>query len=155
MHGLSTRDDLSKIHRMRHRCPTCLSQPMFLVAGGRAQDGRRTIENAHRRLRGMMDHGTEDEKRVDKMSTRQAILTLASIHTTSMAVTNIIFDLCSYPEWFPVLREEIDNITAELGPIGSTPESGSKQWLSRLEKLDSFFLESQRMNPPILRTCAQ
>ncbi|KAI0454658.1 cytochrome P450 [Xylaria acuta] len=101
-------------------------------------------------LNWMIDHGTEDENRVDKMSTRQAILTLASIHTTSMAVANIIFDLCAHPEWFPILREEIDGITAELGPIGSTPESGSKQWLSRLEKLDSFFLESQRMNPPIL-----
>jgi cytochrome P450 len=103
-------------------------------------------------LNWMMDHGTEDENRVDKMSTRQAILTLASIHTTSMAATNIIFDLCAHPEWFPVLREEIDGITAELGPIGSTPDSDSKQWLTRLEKLDSFFIESQRLNPPILRT---
>lgn len=105
-------------------------------------------------LNWMIDHGNEDENRVDKMSTRQAILTLASIHTTSMAVTNIMFDLCAHPEWFPVLREEIDIITADLGPIGSTSESGLKQWLARLEKLDSFFVESQRVNPPLLRTCA-
>lgn len=86
------------------------------------------------------------------MSTRQAILTLASIHTTSMAAANILFDLCAHPEWFPVLREEIENITKELGPIGSGPGSGAKEWLPRLEKLDSFFVESQRINPPILRT---
>ncbi|RYP17317.1 hypothetical protein DL765_004608 [Monosporascus sp. GIB2] len=108
------------------------------------------VEEEDTLLNWMMDHGTEDERRVDKMSTRQAILTLASIHTTSMAVANILFDLCAYPEWFPVLREEIDEITEELGPIGSSPESGAKQWLPRLEKLDSFFIESQRVNPPIL-----
>ncbi|KAI1433455.1 cytochrome P450 [Xylaria sp. CBS 124048] len=101
-------------------------------------------------LHWMMDHGNEEENRVDKMAARQAILTLASIHTTSMAVSNMVFDLCAHPEWFAVLREEIDGITTELGPIGSTPESGSKQWLPRLEKLDSFFIESQRVNPPIL-----
>ncbi|KAI0100490.1 cytochrome P450 [Nemania sp. FL0031] len=98
----------------------------------------------------MMDHGTEDGNNVDKMATRQTILTFASIHTTSSAIINMVFDLCAYPEWLPDLREEIKNISAELGPIGSTPESGSKEWLARLEKLDSFFLESQRMNPPLL-----
>ncbi|KAI1130862.1 cytochrome P450 [Nemania abortiva] len=101
-------------------------------------------------LNWMMDHGTEDENKVEKMAARQAILTLASIHTTSMAVTHIIFDLCAYPEWVPVLREEINSITAELGPINSAPENGPKQWLARLEKLDSFLLESQRINPPLL-----
>ncbi|KAI1316819.1 cytochrome P450 [Xylariaceae sp. FL0255] len=101
-------------------------------------------------LNWMIDHGTEDENRVDKMSARQAILTLASIHTTSMAVANIVFDLCAHPEWFAVLREEIDQIAADIGPVCSSPESGSKRWLARLEKLDSFFIESQRVNPPIL-----
>ncbi|KAJ8128392.1 hypothetical protein O1611_g5244 [Lasiodiplodia mahajangana] len=101
-------------------------------------------------LNWMMDHGTEDENQVDKMATRQAIITLASVHTTSMAIINMIFDLCAYPEWVPILREEIDKITTELGPIGSTPESGSREWLPRLEKLDSFFLESQRMSPALL-----
>ena len=109
------------------------------------------VEEEDTLLNWMMDNGTEAEKRVDNMSTRQAILTLASIHTTSMTVTNILFDLCAHPEWFPVLREEIDDITQKLGPIGSGPDSGSKQWLPRLEKLDSFFIESQRVNPPILR----
>ncbi|KAI0873357.1 cytochrome P450 [Hypoxylon argillaceum] len=101
-------------------------------------------------LNWMVDHGTAEENRVDKMSARQAILTLASIHTTSMAVANIVFDLCAHPEWFSVLRDEIDEITTDIGPVCSSPESGSKHWLARLEKLDSFFIESQRVNPPIL-----
>ncbi|KAI1819276.1 cytochrome P450 [Xylaria intraflava] len=85
-----------------------------------------------------------------KMSTRQAILTLASTHTTPMAAANIVPDLCAHPECAPVLREETDEITADVRPISSTPKSGSKQWLARLEKVDSFFIESQRVNPPIL-----
>ncbi|KAI1111651.1 cytochrome P450 [Nemania sp. NC0429] len=97
-----------------------------------------------------MDHGTEDENRIDKMSARQMLLTLASIHTTSTAATDVLLDLCAHPEWFPVLQEEIDSTTADLGPIGSTSESVVKQWLTRLEKLDSFLVESQRRHPPLL-----
>ncbi|KAI1213723.1 cytochrome P450 [Annulohypoxylon truncatum] len=101
-------------------------------------------------LNWMMDHGDEKENVPENMSVRQAILTLASIHTTSIAVANILFDLCAWPEWFPILREEISQITDELGPIESGLRCGAKDWLSRLEKLDSFFIESQRFNPPIL-----
>lgn len=102
-------------------------------------------------LNWMMDNGTEKENRLEEMATRQSILTLASIHTTSMGVANILFDLCANPEWFPVLREEIAEVEKDLGKIGERPGIGAKQWLPRLEKMDSFFLESQRFNPPILR----
>ncbi|KAI2637164.1 cytochrome P450 [Hypomontagnella submonticulosa] len=108
------------------------------------------VEEDDTLLNWMMDHGDERENEPKNMSTRQVILTLASIHTTSMAVANILFDLCARPEWFPILREEVSQITDELGPIGSGPNSGAKDWLPRLEKLDSFLVESQRLNPPVL-----
>ncbi|KAJ2977704.1 hypothetical protein NUW58_g7729 [Xylaria curta] len=101
-------------------------------------------------LNWMLDNSTEEENKIDKIATRLAIQTLASVHTTTTAVSNIIFDLCAHPEWVPVLREEIKSVTEELGPIGSKPEICPKLWLQRLEKLDSFFVESQRFTPPVI-----
>ncbi|KAI1470984.1 cytochrome P450 [Daldinia caldariorum] len=99
-------------------------------------------------LEWMIDHANEKELQPLEMSTRQCILTLASIHTTSMTVTNVILDLCAHPEWFPVLLDEIYVTTVELGILGAG--TGVKEWLPRLEKLDSFIVECQRFNPPIL-----
>lgn len=104
-------------------------------------------------LNWMMDNGNEKENTLFEMATRQSILTLASIHTTSMGVANLLFDLCAHPEWFPVLREEIAQTEKELGALGTVEGVGAKQWLPKLEKMDSFFVESQRFNPPILCKC--
>lgn len=104
-------------------------------------------------LNWMMDHGTEEENRLDQMAHRQTILTLASIHTTSMTVSNLLFDLCANPEWFPVLRAEIAEIEQELGKLGERAGIGAEQWLPRLEKMDSALIESLRLSPPLLRTC--
>ncbi|KAI0436660.1 cytochrome P450 [Xylaria telfairii] len=97
----------------------------------------------------MVDHGTEKEKSIPEMAARQCVLTLASIHTTSMSVSNLLFDLCAYPEWFPVLRDEIDEVVKTYGKIDES-ELNHKQWLAKLEKMDSFIVEDQRINPPIL-----
>ncbi|OJJ05788.1 hypothetical protein ASPVEDRAFT_32144 [Aspergillus versicolor CBS 583.65] len=97
----------------------------------------------------MTDNGTEKEVEISEMAARQCALTLASIHTTSLGVSNVLFDLASHPEWVPVLREEIEEVTKAYGKMG---EKGmpSKQWIAKLEKMDSFLVESQRINPPIL-----
>ena len=99
----------------------------------------------------MIDNGTDEEKAIPEMAARQCVLTLASIHTTSMSVSNLLFDLCTYPEWFPVLREEIDEVVKAHGRI-EEGRLNHKQWLAKLEKMDSFIIEDQRINPPILRT---
>lgn len=110
------------------------------------------VEEEDTLLNWMMDNGTEEENRLEQMASRQTILTLASIHTTSMAVSNLLFDLCANPQWFPVLREEIAVIERDLGKLGERPGIGAKQWLPRLEKLDSALIESLRLSPPLLRT---
>jgi cytochrome P450 len=110
-----------------------------------------TVEEDDTLLNWMMDNGNEKENGLFEMSTRQSILTLASIHTTSMGVANILFDLSAHPEWFDVLREEIAEVEKDLGKLGERDGVGAKDWLPRLEKLDSFFVESQRFSPPILR----
>ncbi|KAI1754805.1 cytochrome P450 [Xylaria castorea] len=100
-------------------------------------------------LNWMKDNGTKDETVIDKLATRQLVISFASIHTTTAAITNVIFDLCAHPEWIPVLREEVEGVVKEHGSINSM-HSGTKKWLQRLEKLDSFINESQRMNSILL-----
>ncbi|KAI0554734.1 cytochrome P450 [Xylaria curta] len=99
-------------------------------------------------LNWMLDRGDEKEIRYEEMAARQVLLSLASIHTTSMTVSNILYDLCEHPEWFSVLRDEIKATANELGPMGS--KGGIVQWLFRLEKMNSFIVETQRLRPPII-----
>lgn len=66
----------------------------------------------------------------------------AAIHTTSMTLTNAMYDLAAHPEYQDVLREEIARISAEE-PNGRL----RKKTMPKLRKLDSFLKESQRMNP--------
>ncbi|PVI03032.1 putative cytochrome P450 [Periconia macrospinosa] len=96
-------------------------------------------------LEWMMDNGSEPERQVENMTSRQCILTLASIHTTAMSIGHALFDLCAHPEYLQPLREEIEEVTSAY--------QGDKfisQGLPCLEKLDSFLTESQRFHPPIL-----
>lgn len=100
----------------------------------------------------MMEHGTPEENEVNEMGIRQIFLTLAAIHTTSVHMSNFLFDLAAHPEWLPILREEIEQVTRDYGRIRERDDITSKQWLAKLEKMDSFLVESQRHNPIILRT---
>ena len=100
-------------------------------------------------LQWMIDHGNDKENDSWEMATRQCILSLASIHTTSMTVSNVIFDICAHPEWLHVLEDEINDTIRDFGAIGA--RLGPKEWLAKLEKMDSFIVECQRLNPPILR----
>lgn len=101
-------------------------------------------------LHWMMDHATEEENKVENMALRNLFITLAAVHTTSMSASHMLFDLIAHPEWLDVMREEISEVERELGPLSSSPEASPKNWLARLEKMDSLFVESQRMNLPSL-----
>lgn len=68
-------------------------------------------------------------------------LTLASNHTTTMALTEALYDICAYPEYIGELREEVQCAIQEGG-------GWYKATLTKMRKLDSFMKESQRMNPP-------
>ncbi|KAK8036504.1 hypothetical protein PG991_001641 [Apiospora marii] len=98
----------------------------------------------------MMENAVGKEGSLGEMAARQCILTLASIHTTATTVANALFDLIAHPEWIDVLREEIRETTENYGDLGQN--DSTKAWLNRLEKMDSFIVESQRVHPPILLT---
>ncbi|KAK5988323.1 Cytochrome P450 monooxygenase ATR4 [Cladobotryum mycophilum] len=71
----------------------------------------------------MLDNGTPTELH----------LSHCGIHTTASSISNILYDLCAYSEWFPVLRQEIDEIAQDLGPparICSPRKCGATDWTS-------------------------
>lgn len=70
------------------------------------------------------------------------LLGLAVSHTSTMAMTHIIYDLAMMPEYLELLRNEI----REALPDGW--ENASQSALHKLKRLDSFMKESQRCNPP-------
>ena len=70
-------------------------------------------------------------------------LSLATNHTTTMALTEAVYDLCMYPEYIPELRDEVQSILEQDG-------GWQKQTLTKMRKVDSFMKESQRMSPPSL-----
>ncbi|RFU77513.1 ent-kaurene oxidase [Trichoderma arundinaceum] len=65
----------------------------------------------------------------------------AAIHTSSFSVTGAVLDLAaSRPEYIDELREEISTVLAEHDG------EWNKQALAKMEKLDSVFRESVRLN---------
>ena len=67
----------------------------------------------------------------------------AAIHTSAVAVTHILYDLCAMPEYVQPLREEIQSALAEEG-------LPTKKAFLKMSRLDSFMRESQRFNPLLL-----
>ncbi|KAK8103052.1 cytochrome P450 monooxygenase [Apiospora sp. TS-2023a] len=137
--------------RIRRQMRTARNTPTHVAAGETGQAGDANDDTL---LAWMIDNGTESEKAIPEMAARQCVLTLASIHTTSMSVSNLLFDLCTYPEWITVLREEIDEVVRTHGRI-QEGQLNHKQWLAKLEKMDSFIIEDQRINPLFCRIALQ
>ena len=93
----------------------------------------------------MIENAQGNEAEPRKLAARQLILTLASVHTTSMALANALFDLCAHPEHLEPLREELLDVLQQPGGL-------CKRNLEQLHKMESFLAESQRLNPPVLCT---
>ena len=71
----------------------------------------------------------------------EVLLALASVHTTSLRMVNVLYDLIENPQYLDGLRDEIT--TTSQTKEGWTPAS-----YQHLEKLDSVLRESQRFSPP-------
>lgn len=73
----------------------------------------------------------------------QLLATFASIYNLSNALSYLVFDLATYPEYIDELRAELDEFVDANGEI-------NKENIQKLRKLDSFIRESQRLSPPSL-----
>ncbi|CAE7033952.1 hypothetical protein PTNB85_03764 [Pyrenophora teres f. teres] len=96
-------------------------------------------------LQWMMDDARQDEGSIRDLAHRQLLLSLASVHTTSLRVTHFFLDLCAFPEYLEPLRVETRSVLREDGGIRKTT-------LNKLHKLDSFLKEPQRMHPMLALT---
>ncbi|KAI8930431.1 hypothetical protein NX059_012382 [Plenodomus lindquistii] len=96
-------------------------------------------------LQGMLDGAAGEEMSLANLSQRMLILSLASIHTTALTMTQTLYDLCEHPEYFEPIREELVRVLREDGGWGKTT-------LNKLWKLDSLIKESQRFSPIFMLT---
>jgi hypothetical protein len=71
----------------------------------------------------------------------QMIISLASIHTTAMSMTQVMYNLALYPEYQEPLRKELQEVLAADNGILT------KAGITKLKKMDSFMRESQRLYP--------
>ena len=95
-------------------------------------------------LQWMMDTAQGWEGEASRLAHLETVISLASIHTTQMAVVHVLYDLCERPEYVQPLREEIEQVIAE-------DKGWQKVSFNKMRKLDSFMKESQRFNPPSIR----
>ena len=94
-------------------------------------------------LQWMVDDAKEEEINPEFIADIQLKLSFAALHTSAATPMQLIYDLCSMPEYVAPLREEISNVLGSKSPI-------DKQTLMHLTKLNSFMKESQRFNPLLL-----
>ncbi|KUJ23226.1 cytochrome P450 [Mollisia scopiformis] len=90
----------------------------------------------------IMDQSSEkDRYDVAHIVETQMMGSVVAIHTTAMAISQVMYDLIQYPEHIAPLREEWKRV------LGEHNGQFNKSSLSQLEKLDSFLKESQRHKP--------
>nr|BAM84045.1 cytochrome P450 monooxygenase [Tolypocladium album] len=97
-------------------------------------------------LQAMMDLSTPGGKdsQPEDLAHRHLLITLVAGHSTAAAGSHALMDLVSRPQLLEELRDEVLQVLQENGG------NWGKQSLSKLWKMDSFFRESQRQNPPSL-----
>lgn len=79
--------------------------------------------------------------KVDTLAGRILLMNFASIHTSSFAISHVIFDLASSkPAYIEELRVEIATVLGEHGG------QWNKAAIAAMHKLDSTMRESQRLN---------
>ncbi|TKX26518.1 cytochrome P450-like protein 1 [Elsinoe australis] len=72
-------------------------------------------------------------------------VSFAAIHTSAAAPSQLMFDLCSMPEYIEPLRQEVESVLDSDGKV-------DKRGFNSMVKLDSIMKESQRHNPLLLIT---
>ncbi|KAJ7607500.1 cytochrome P450 [Roridomyces roridus] len=86
----------------------------------------------------MLEVAKREQRHAPGIAARMLATNMAAIHTTSMALSHVLFDLTTYPQYIQPLREEAERVVKE--------EGWSKASLNSMHKIDSFIRESQRLN---------
>ncbi|KAJ7287864.1 cytochrome P450 [Mycena rebaudengoi] len=86
----------------------------------------------------LLETAEGSERTAPALAVRVMAANMAAIHTTSMALTQALYDLTTYPEHMLPMREEAERVIRE--------EGWTKPALNSMHKIDSFLRESQRMS---------
>ncbi|KAF2129173.1 Ent-kaurene oxidase [Dothidotthia symphoricarpi CBS 119687] len=118
-----------------------------IVISRRAASTEQQAKNEKHRdiLQWMMDMAVGDERAPENLAQRMLILSLSSIHTTALTMTQALYDLIAHPDYIEPIRSEVTAILRKDG-------EWQKTTLNRFRKLDSLLKESQRFNPIFLVT---
>ncbi|KAL8825028.1 MAG: hypothetical protein Q9191_004661 [Dirinaria sp. TL-2023a] len=92
-------------------------------------------------LQWMMDLANEKEGQPENLATRYIYAILGSLFSVSGVIKDTLYEITARPEYIPSLRKEIEQAMAE-------DKGWQKTTHAKLQKLDSFMKEVQRVNPP-------
>ncbi|OJD28632.1 cytochrome p450 [Diplodia corticola] len=134
----------------RRRLRRCENQARSIIATfvekrQRQREGSDTPLHFTDALQWQEDVSNRHGKTTD-VTAGQLALSLTAIHTTSMALTRVLFDLCEHPEWIEPLRDEVHSVLSEEGG------EWRKSTLFKMRLMDSVLKESQRLSPVHLTT---
>lgn len=85
----------------------------------------------------LLDMAPAENRNVEDITVKLMLINFAAIHTTSLTLSNALFDLAARPEYIKPLREEMEAVIRDHGC--------TKDAMGRMRKTDSFFKESSRM----------
>lgn len=94
-------------------------------------------------LQWMMDGATGEQAEPNDLAQRMLLLSVTSIHTTTLTLTQTVYDLCAHPGYLEPLRNEVIETLRRHG-------GWNKNTLGDMHKTDSLLKESQRFNPIFL-----
>ncbi|KAI0245478.1 cytochrome P450 [Lactifluus subvellereus] len=86
----------------------------------------------------LMSEAKGVEKSVESLARRILLTNFASIHTTSLTFTQVLYRLLANPEYIEPLRQEIEAAVAE--------EGWTNVGMDKMHKIDSFLRETQRLD---------
>lgn len=95
-------------------------------------------------MRYILNH-YQNEPVVEHLARDQLNASFAAMHTTTICITQTLFDLAARPEYIAPLREELATVMENDGALDGRLH---KQSMGKLVKMDSVVRESQRVNPP-------
>lgn len=135
----SVRNLREKMHHVKHR----IFIPMILSRRA-AQAVNPDAKKPDDFLQWMLDlaDNPRDEEPELLAQNMLIMMSLAVVHTSTMAMTHALYDLILRPGFLGPIREEIKETLSEGW------ENGTWKQFQKLKKLDSFLRESQRFNPP-------
>ncbi|KDR68414.1 hypothetical protein GALMADRAFT_1044748 [Galerina marginata CBS 339.88] len=85
----------------------------------------------------LLDEAEGPRRAVKDLVVRLFAINFAAIHTTTSALSEVLFNLAAYPQYAAPMREEVEAVIEADG--------WTKLAMGKLRKVDSFIKESQRL----------